>query len=591
MKIRMTALGALALALGAAVVHAQSTPVWTDSYNGSASFNDWAESVAVDATGAVYATGVSFVEPQVGLFVPMTITRKYDTQGALVWSEAWGTGYYGGNGVATHIAIAPTGEVVVAGQRDLGEDWVLLRYDADSGVLLSEAIWLAGSTFVSEPKDMKISSTGEIYLAGDIGDPQAGATRAAVVKFDAQGAQMYAQLYNGVGLSIGSISSIALGPNGELYAAGGQSVTNASTQFAVTRLEPTTGAPLWINVHGQLSVTAIDYARDVEVAPNGDVVATGQIAGNTTQGPGITTVAYSSAGALVWRYDYNPTAFLDEYATELALDASGAAIVTGYAETSNNDFDALTLKISGGQLAWLRTVAGAPGSYDLGVSVDVDDLGSVYVFGTLGLTGTSKIFLRAYDASGALWRSSELAAAVSLNVYGGALRGDRIAFGGRKSSGGAANHDLFVGAFDRTGVATYCTAKVNSAGCTPVIAASGVPSLSSTSAFDITASEILNNRIGLLFYGTNGPAAAPFGGGTICVAQPVRRTPIQASNGTSSGLDCSGTYTFDFNALAQSGVDGLLVTGASVHAQYWYRDPASTGFIGLTDAVAFALAP
>ena len=40
----------------------------------------------------------------------------------------------------------------------------------------------------------------------------------------------------------------------------------------------------------------------------------------------------------------------------------------------------------------------------------------------------------------------------------------------------------------------------------------------------------------------------------------------------------------DFKAFALSGVDPALVAGASVYAQYWYRDPADAYGSGTTDA-------
>jgi YD repeat-containing protein len=135
-------------------------------------------------------------------------------------------------------------------------------------------------------------------------------------------------------------------------------------------------------------------------------------------------------------------------------------------------------------------------------------------------------------------------------------------------------------------VRSYCTAKTNSLGCVPAIGWNGVPSVSSSAPFTISAANVVNHKNGLLFFGTNGPNAAPFQGGTLCVKSPVRRTAIQGSGGTAPpAADCSGTYAYDFNALVQSGVHPELVAGARVHAQYWSRDPASPSTTGLTDGI------
>ncbi len=137
---------------------------------------------------------------------------------------------------------------------------------------------------------------------------------------------------------------------------------------------------------------------------------------------------------------------------------------------------------------------------------------------------------------------------------------------------------------------TFCTAKVNSLGCTPAIGAWGTASISDPGPFEISARKVLSNRPGLLFYGL-GTAAFPFQGGWLCVQPPIARTWIQYSGGNPPPYDCSGRYTLDFNAHIQSGVDPLLVAGVQLAAQYWSRDPGSPSTTGLTDAIEFAVCP
>jgi hypothetical protein len=138
--------------------------------------------------------------------------------------------------------------------------------------------------------------------------------------------------------------------------------------------------------------------------------------------------------------------------------------------------------------------------------------------------------------------------------------------------------------------AVYCTAKVNSLGCSPTIGSSGSPSASSGLPFLITASSIVNQTTGLLYY-AHAPIAIPFQGGTKCVAQPTRRTPVQNSGGSASGSDCTGTYSFDFNAWRVNGGDTSLVAGAQVFAQYWSRDPQSPSHTSLSNALRFLINP
>jgi hypothetical protein len=135
---------------------------------------------------------------------------------------------------------------------------------------------------------------------------------------------------------------------------------------------------------------------------------------------------------------------------------------------------------------------------------------------------------------------------------------------------------------------TYCTAKTNSQGCTTAIAAAGIPSASLAAPFDLTASNLLPNTVGLLIYSTAGPAVIPFQGGFLCMGTPIFRSTGQ---GTGGSAPCSGTLSIDFNAFVQAGQAIGVSGGSQVQAQFWSRD---TGFAppnasNLTDAVQFVV--
>lgn len=137
------------------------------------------------------------------------------------------------------------------------------------------------------------------------------------------------------------------------------------------------------------------------------------------------------------------------------------------------------------------------------------------------------------------------------------------------------------------GSATYCTGKQNSLGCTPTVSLSGNASLSS-STLVVGASQVLNNKFGLLFWGL-APAAAPFQGGTLCVQPPTLRTSAQISGGNPSGNDCTGAFSFAFTSSYLASV-GLSVDDV-VFCQFWSRDPASASTTSLSNAAQFRVCP
>jgi hypothetical protein len=138
---------------------------------------------------------------------------------------------------------------------------------------------------------------------------------------------------------------------------------------------------------------------------------------------------------------------------------------------------------------------------------------------------------------------------------------------------------------------TYCFANADSHGCAATVAASGSASASSSAPFTLSASDVLSNKFGLLFYG-HAPKSAAFHGSVLCAAPPLVRTPAQGSGGNAPPVeDCSGSFALDFNARIQAGVDPSLVAGATVTAQYWYRDPSAPSTTALSSAVRFWIRP
>jgi hypothetical protein len=134
--------------------------------------------------------------------------------------------------------------------------------------------------------------------------------------------------------------------------------------------------------------------------------------------------------------------------------------------------------------------------------------------------------------------------------------------------------------------ARYGTAKVNSTGCTPAIGYSGAPSSTLGGGLHVTATNVLPNKSGMLFWGL-ASSSTPFHGGTLLVAPPLIRTAAQVSGGSAL---CSGHYDFHFSQayMAASGLSG----GTTVYAQYWSRDPgfAHPDNVGLTNALRFTVA-
>ena len=146
---------------------------------------------------------------------------------------------------------------------------------------------------------------------------------------------------------------------------------------------------------------------------------------------------------------------------------------------------------------------------------------------------------------------------------------------------------------------TYCVAKVNSLGCTPTIGFTGTPKAGQLSGYVISGSNVRNGKPGLMLYSVNGQNSAPFSGGTLCVATPLKRTtPLTSGGNPAPANDCSGVYQIDFSSFAAGLLGGtplpaLSNPGQVVNAQFWGRDQGfpAPGNVTLTEGLEAQIGP
>ncbi len=206
-------------------------------------------------------------------------------------------------------------------------------------------------------------------------------------------------------------------------------------------------------------------------------------------------------------------------------------------------------------------IIGAMG-FDNGPDVD-SGIARVYS----GLTGALLSSMGGYDFLGRMGWS--VASAGDLNSDGAtdAMAAAPFAEWNGVSSGHVRVH--LGNAFEPV---AYCTAKVNSAGCTPLIGYSGCASLSLGNGLGIHAVNVMPGQNGLMAWSLSSNSA-PFFGGTLCLGSPLTRTPIQAA-GTNNAYPCTGAFQFLMTQTFMN--QNSLTAGMNVFAQYWSRD---SGFV------------
>ena len=161
------------------------------------------------------------------------------------------------------------------------------------------------------------------------------------------------------------------------------------------------------------------------------------------------------------------------------------------------------------------------------------------------------------------------------------------------SSSASGNVHLQFEAVPPLGPVSYCTAGTSASGCQASLTATGTPSATAASGFDLVASSVEGAKDGLFFFGTTGRQANSWGNGSSyqCVTPPVKRAGLLLGSGT-VGL-CDGSFLQDLNARWTARPPQNPGAGAIVQAQLWYRDPFNTSnqTTSLSNAIEFVVGP
>jgi hypothetical protein len=260
---------------------------------------------------------------------------------------------------------------------------------------------------------MAIDASGNVVVACE-SVTSSTSSDYVTTKYSSDGSPLWINRYDGPEHSSDYPRSVALDASGNGYVTG-RSTSNAG-EFYVTIKYSSAGVPLWTNRYG--GGDAIAMAVDT----NGDAYVTGEWwgIGNVAD---YTTIKYSNAGVPLWTNRYNGPGNGNDYASAIAVDASGNAVVTGVSIGSSTlPYDGVvTIKYSSAGVPLWTNRCDGEGNEGRAVAVAVDAPGNAFVTGFADPISDMTI---AYSSAGVpLWtnrydgRTVALAVDASGNVF------------------------------------------------------------------------------------------------------------------------------------------------------------------------------
>jgi uncharacterized delta-60 repeat protein len=380
------------LALGPA--HAQ-TDVRVDWIRRYTSGNNpefaFAYAVAVDVSGNVYVTGSSYGSNGLNDFA----TVKYSSSGDTLWVQRY-NGPADNWDAARDLALDASGNVYVTGESYSSDsfDYVTIKY-TPSGTQEWVARYNGQEGSDDQPAALSVDASGNVYVTGQ-SSGSGTFYDYATVKYSPTGTQEWVARYNGPGNTKDSASALGVDGSGNVYVTGdsGEGSENLS-DYVTVKYDPS-GAQQWVARYSSL----YDYATDLAVDASGTVWVTGYSFGSGT-GYDYATVRYSTNGVQRWVARYHG-GLSDDLAYALAVDGSGNVYVTGEAIVPGGNTDYGTVKYNArGRQQWVALYNGPGNALDRANDIAVDASGNAYVTGeSRGSGGVDDYATVKYDSSG-----------------------------------------------------------------------------------------------------------------------------------------------------------------------------------------------
>ena len=388
---------------------------WEARYNGTGTADDGALGIALDGSSNVYVTGWSY---GAGTSCDMT-TVKYNSSGA----EQWVARYDGtGNDldVATGISISQN-EIYVTGWSYGGtsaDDVVAIKYNAAGAEQWAQRLDGNGNAG-DYSSAIAADGFGNSYVVGFTDGGSTG-NDYTIVKYNTGGVKQWNDNYNGPANSLERPTAIASDNSGNVFVAGQSDGLLTASDFITIKYDAA-GNKLWEARFDGVGNT-YDYATAIAVDNSGNVYVTGYSDADYL------TVKYDASGSQLWTAKYDGPGNSTDFATAIAV-ASGNVYVTGRSYGSGSSYDYATIKYNAatGNALWVARYDGPGNADDYATALTVDGAGNIYVTGTSGSYPDNDYATVKYNPSGAeQWasryngpgNSDDQAAAIGLQSSG-----------------------------------------------------------------------------------------------------------------------------------------------------------------------------
>lgn len=356
----------------------QGAVQWIAEYSDPVFYQSAASAITVDASGNVYVTGSSGTGlGQLNNF----LTIKYNSSGVQQW-----TARYAGpenNDYAVALKVDDSGNVYVTGESYTISgfyDIAIVKYNSN-GVQQWAQTWNGPGNYQDNPSALALDNSDNIYITGYTID--ANTTSYVTVSFNSSGQFRWASLYNPQDNYTSIANAIIVDHQGFVYVTGrSHGLVNQYYSIATIKYDPSNGDSIWVRRSGGTASSVI-WGYGIAVDSDNHIYVSGAVNDPSLQNWEIGVIKYNSSGDQIWSSAYGDIYRQVTYGEKLALDSLGNAYIQGYsAITAFSPEDYMTAKFdSNGVFQWINYYNGPGDDRDVSYDIAVDNAGNSFVTG------------------------------------------------------------------------------------------------------------------------------------------------------------------------------------------------------------------
>ena len=358
---------------------------WVNRYNAPENGDDFVMALAIDSSGNVYVTGSIFRD---SINVSDWATVKYNSPGVQLWVSVF-NGQFVDYDIPYSIAADADGNAYVTGvtSDNFQSDLTTIKYDSSGFRLWTQTY--VGPGPVNIPRRITLDNQRNVYIVGfTSGD--SSYLDFVTIKYSNPGLFQWVRRFNGPANGTDMGRRITADADGNVFVTGNSEGIGTNGDYATIKYNPA-GIQQWVSrYNGPGNYNDVPLAIDAD--NSGNIYVTGQGWGTSSQ-EDYTTIKYSSSGVQQWVSIYNGPGDSSDVPYEMKLDSLNNVYVTGYSKGIGSTSDYATIKYSpAGIQQWAVMYNGPGNSDDAALSMALDRDLNVYVTGRSIGSGTGSDF-------------------------------------------------------------------------------------------------------------------------------------------------------------------------------------------------------